>query len=104
MLRTMIAAALVGATPAVAGQAMNVQTPVYCDTREAILATLQRRYGEAQQSYGYSPDWRSVVEIWSNADTGTWTLLVSGANGRSCVIGSGDAWGAVDAEPAGDPT
>ncbi len=34
----------------------------------------------------------SLIEIWSSDETGSWTMLLSKADGTSCVIASGVSW------------
>ena len=70
-----------------------------CGPREEGEAFLRSQYGETVQGYGMDAA-GTVVEMWANLTTGTWTLTASTAAGLLCVLGSGDNYVAVN-EPQG---
>ena len=63
---------------------------------------LEGKYSEKLRAHGVMPSGRVRVEFWSNAETGTWTVL--GINTRGCAwpMTSGEGWEAVTPEPGDD--
>ncbi|MFQ5622811.1 MAG: hypothetical protein ACE5FS_05375 [Paracoccaceae bacterium] len=76
--------------------AAQAQTPK-CAERARIVAQLQSRFGEKQVGMGMQ-DTRAVVEIFVSPESGSWTILVTRANGVSCMAAAGRAW--TEAAPA----
>jgi hypothetical protein len=91
-----LAAALILAATAAQGQACNTSSEVY--------STLAERFGESRQSYGLTPG-GLLMEVWANGDTGTFTVILTRADGVSCAIASGELFtnGPGAATPEGDP-
>jgi hypothetical protein len=71
-----------------------------CAERARAVQFLETDYGETAQSRGLSAE-GLMVEMWANPETGTWTMLVTGPDGVSCIIADGFAWDRVD-EPPGE--
>ena len=61
-----------------------------CGKRESALAYLARRYQEHPAAVGLATN-NQVVELLV-AESGSWTILITQANGTSCVAASGEAW------------
>lgn len=38
---------------------------------------------------------KTVLEVWTSPETGSFTVLVSHANGLSCIVSSGHNWSSV---------
>ena len=70
-----------------------------CGPREQGVEYLRSQYGETVQGLGMDAA-GTVVEVWANLTSGTWTITASTAAGLLCVIGSGDNYVAVN-EPQG---
>lgn len=90
---TLIAAALAAAA-AVGIPLQAQQAPeddVVCAERDAIVARLGADFGE-QPTGGGVMSQEQLLEIWSADDTGTWTALMTFADGTSCIVGSGVNW------------
>lgn len=88
------------ATPASAQNA----GPNICGDRGAIIERLQEVYGETFQALGLQRN-QMVMEIFANADTGTWTVLVADPWGGACIVAAGQAWSPGDPTAnLGDPT
>ncbi len=73
-----------------------------CRDREVHVARLAEKYQEA-------PVWRglvrgNVLELFTNLDGGTWTILLSYPNGRTCMISSGEGWRDVERADEGSET
>lgn len=89
------------ATQHAAAQAQGPQ----CGPRAEVLQALGNTYGEARRAIGIAGQ-NNVMEMFSNPDTGTWTVTATNPNGLTCLIASGSSFEAVD-EPApakGAPT
>ncbi len=78
-------ASVIMATP------MTVQAQQYCGDRDAITKKLNTGYGETFSGGGLRNE-TSVLEVWTSEDKGTWTILMTNANGTTCVMASGTAW------------
>jgi hypothetical protein len=71
--------------------------PAYanCADREVVESMLRAQYGETVQSHGYD-NRGTVMTVWANTVTGTWTVTASNAAGLTCVIGAGEMFQAVN--------
>jgi hypothetical protein len=81
--------AAVLAVPVLATSAANAAT---CADRSQVVQALSERYGEALYGNAVSRT-GNVLEVYSNANSDTWTILVSlPEQGLSCLVaaGSGD--------------
>lgn len=69
-----------------------------CAPRETVLHRLADRYGETRRSVGLGTD-NTVIEVFA-ANSGSWTITVTTAQGVTCLIASGQAFEALaDALP-----
>ena len=62
-----------------------------CGPRTAIVEKLAQKYGETRQSMGLAAN-NAVIEVFASDDTGTWTITVTGTNGLTCLVASGQAY------------
>lgn len=69
----------------------SAQAQAVCGQREAIVAQLEKKYGETRRSVGLQQG-RGVVEIYASKDTGSWTILVTDTRGLSCLMAAGEAF------------
>ncbi|PCJ09741.1 MAG: hypothetical protein COB16_03365 [Rhodobacteraceae bacterium] len=62
-----------------------------CGAREDVVKQLEDQYSEKLTAGGLqtAPSNNSVVEIWSSEQTGTFTVLMTQANGISCIVAVG---------------
>jgi hypothetical protein len=74
-----------------------------CGERDAIVAQLERKYGETRRSIGLQQG-RSVVEVYASDKTGSWTILMTDTRGKACLMATGDAFEALRAAEAGSQT
>ncbi|KAA1178249.1 hypothetical protein FP026_23940 [Rhizobium tropici] len=73
------------------------QAMLVCAQRVDIVAFLGDNLSEKLSAVGkLNPD--TIVEIYA-AESGSWTLLISDASGRSCIILSGDSWESIPVLP-----
>lgn len=86
---TIAAAVLAIAATQAASQQRN------CAPRDVVLEHLADRFGETRRSVGLAAENR-VVESFANAESGSWTITVTLANGMTCLLASGMAWEGLD--------
>ena len=75
-----------------------------CAERDRVVKSLESSYGESFAGGGMQ-NAQQIIEIWYSEDKGTWTILMTRANGRSCIMASGTNWreGTVVKVPEGIP-
>lgn len=62
-----------------------------CFDRDALVSKLEKSYGEAFAGGGLQSS-NSIIEIWFSPEEGTWTVLKTRADGKSCIMASGTNW------------
>ena len=62
-----------------------------CAPRERVLERLAQSYGETRQSVGLGAN-NAMVEVYASQDSGTWTIIVTTAEGLTCLVASGQAF------------
>jgi len=62
-----------------------------CAEREAIVTKLNSELGEVRVD-GATAGPSAVYEFYASETTHTWTILLSGVNGVSCVMAVGQDW------------
>lgn len=93
----------VGATTTTAQEARN------CAPHDAAVDRLTSQWGEVRRMIGITDNGQAIVEMFANAETGTWTLAVTNAAAEgeliTCLAASGQAFEALaeDRSPSGDP-
>lgn len=70
-----------------------------CGPHDAVIAALENTYGETVQTRALQQN-QTMIETLANLETGTWTILITTAEGVSCSPASGDHFAFV---PQGDP-
>src|SRR6056297_150355 len=78
------ALACLAAGPAVAQSAQ-------CAPRDTVVQRLAEAYGETRQSMGLGAN-NAVVEVFASATSGSWTIIVTGPGGITCLIAAGHAF------------
>lgn len=76
-----------------------------CAQREFVVKRLATGYGETFQGGGIQSE-EKVFEVWYSEEDGTWTILMTQADGVSCIMASGTDWREPlpsDKVPAGVP-
>lgn len=81
---------------AVATTAAAAEEPLKCYDRASLVAHLEAKFGETQQSVGYE-EGRGVVELFANRGSGSWTVLLTPHETTSCVLRTGVA--KIDTKP-----
>lgn len=62
-----------------------------CATRDELVTQLAAKFGESFVGGGLQSE-TSIIEVWFSHDKGTWTILLTGANGTSCIMAAGTNW------------
>lgn len=81
------------AAPAMAQQQMA------CAERNALVGELKEKYNEASQGVGMTGN-GAVMELMTS-EGGSWSLVVTMPNGKSCLIATGSGWEQVPVKVAG---
>ena len=93
-------AALTAASAIVLATTTEAQTPRNCAPRDHVVLRLADGYGETRQSMGLGGD-NAVMEVFASDQTGSWTITVTGVNGITCLVASGQGFEALaEALPA----
>lgn len=61
-----------------------------CGERAAIIDQLKTKYQESRQAVGLISN-NGAAELYVSGK-GTWTMLVTLANGKSCIVAAGHNW------------
>lgn len=82
-------AALIGA--AFCFMASSAVAQPVCNDRQKFLDHLSSKYDEAPVSMGLASN-GAVLEVLASRKTGSWTIIITGPTGQSCVIATGEGW------------
>lgn len=76
-----------------------------CAKRDIVVDRLKDKFSEQLAAGGLqaSRTATTLVEVWASPETGTFTVMLTNANGVSCIVAAGTDWfaDAPVAEPAG---
>lgn len=95
MLKHSFAAAII---MGVAATAPPAHAQSACATRDAITMGLADKYGETHVGGGLQSETK-MVEVWMSETTGSFTILLTTPDGRSCIVSSGNNWTTFAPEP-----
>lgn len=84
MTRIILAASLIALS------ALPASAQMACGPRAAIVAALAAKYHETRSGVGLSSR-GAIIELFVS-EQGTWTMLLSGPGGMSCVVETGTNW------------
>ena len=71
---------------------------VICDSTAKLHDRLQYQYDNQRTALGVrSPE--QVMEVWTGP-RGDWTLVMTYASGRSCIVAMGENWQQLNQDPA----
>lgn len=65
--------------------------PAFCDTRTEITQRLEAHYSEQPIGGGLQNTY-SLIEVWQAEGGESWTILMTRADGVSCVMATGTDW------------
>jgi hypothetical protein len=83
-------AAIVASSLLASASTAPAQVQNQCAARNEMIQQLDAQFSEKPAAIG-QVDEQSVVEIFVS-DQGTWTILVTGTDGGTCVLASGEGW------------
>ncbi len=83
-----VAAALLSVTVSTQVVAQEART---CAVRGEALAHLSNKYSEAPVAMGLTNK-GAVVEVLTNQNGTTWTIIITMPNGVSCMVAAGECW------------
>lgn len=89
ILAAALVAAFFMAAPA-AAQIFPRTLPIPCSGPDVLPDLLARDYGEAPAEQGVADG--ALVQLWRNAETGSWTILLISPDGTVCALASGGDW------------
>ena len=75
---------------ALALSTLSAQAQFICGGHSDLVAGLARAFQQKQIGYGVVGE-AAIVEIYVSAN-GTWSMLVTDVQGRSCIFATGDGW------------
>jgi len=72
-----------------------------CALRDQVVTRLQAQYSEQLTAGGINStaSKTTVVEVWASPETGTFTVMLTNAQGLSCIVATGTDWYAQNNEP-----
>lgn len=73
-----------------------------CGDRQALLENLAKQHQEVPVALGLAASGQ-VVEV-TVAPSGSWSIIVSYATGRSCLMGAGQGWQNIPHKRKADTT
>lgn len=74
-----------------------------CADYKTLQAALLEKFHEAPTNAGLAAEGKAAYMVFATPKGESWTLVIVGVNGKSCVVGAGTNW--VDIAPGkGDPT
>ena len=62
-----------------------------CSDRASVVERQSEKYGESQVA-AEMIDPLTVGEVWASSETGSWSVLVTSAEGRTCLVRAGGGW------------
>ncbi len=62
-----------------------------CASHDEVTMQLETQFDEMIIGRGLASAGKRMLELFVS-ETGSWTLMISEPNGRSCVLGSGESW------------
>lgn len=83
----LLTAALAGGALTASAQSPNPGTTDVCGSRDVLVDRLLSEFKESQAAVGTLHD-QAILEVFVS-DQGSWTILATGTDGRSCVLAAG---------------
>ena len=70
---------------------LSLHAQTHCGERDSVVGKLKSGYGEAFAGGGLQNS-SAIFEVWFSEEKGTWTILLTRADGTSCIMASGTNW------------
>ncbi|WP_119458470.1 hypothetical protein [Rhodospirillaceae bacterium SYSU D60014] len=71
--------------------ASAVAEPTACSKRTEVVAHLAKKFKEAPAALGLASN-GGLLEVLTNGNGSTWTIIVTMPNGISCLVAAGEDW------------
>ncbi len=81
--------------------ASSANAEQFCAPRDRAVIQLEKQFGELVSGRGLAVNGKRMIELFVS-EKGSWTVLISDPNGRSCVMASGENWQGIKVL-VGDP-
>ena len=78
------------ASIAIAALLSSAASAQACQPRLDLLKSLKTSHNEVPRAHGLKSTGTVVEVLWS--ETGSWSLIITGTNGISCIVYAGEAW------------
>ncbi len=65
--------------------------PAACNKRDVVLKHLASKYSEQPVALGIANN-GGVIEVLTNGNGSTWTIIVTLPDGMSCLLAAGENW------------
>ena len=78
------------AISAAGAETMTLQVPCTLGSGMADSVGVGSEWTEVPTAVGISGD--AFMQMWTNAETGTWTILMTYTNGYTCAFATGEDW------------
>ena len=88
LYRALAVLGIVGLTLSATGPASAQRV---CASHEAAKTQLEQQFNEKVVGRGLANRGKAMIELFIS-EKGSWTVVVSEPNGRSCVLAAGDNW------------
>jgi len=62
-----------------------------CDQRDSVIELLSQKYKEAPIALGVTHN-GGLVEVLTNGNGKTWSIIVTTPQGMSCLVAAGEGW------------
>jgi hypothetical protein len=69
---------------------VSAEAATACGSRAEFLKTLKNKFQESSRALGIIGK-TNVLEVYTSKE-GTWTILVTAPEGKSCIIAAGNSW------------
>lgn len=79
----------------------SAQEPV-CYAHDSLAELLDERFTESRVAAGLEVSGR-LVQLYTSADSASWTMVITTPAGESCVIAVGEHWQELKLPAAGEP-
>jgi hypothetical protein len=87
----MLAGIAVIAAPIFVNSQSAAAGTIYCGARPDVVALLASDFREQPSSVGVTGDGR-LLEVLTNEDGATWSIVLTDSRGQSCIVATGEGW------------
>ena len=103
LIKTIVAVGLISLATSAGGITTVNAAPAKCGDREKIIKVLRKDYKEAPLAMGLSQKSTEAFEIFTSEE-GTWTVMMTMSNGKTCIMAAGHSWQNLPKEVLGTKT